>query len=64
MQQGTPSAPLDGALHAVDDSRTEGREPARENPSEFCPVCHRRLAPRACKLICECGYYMSCSDYY
>ena len=25
----------------------------------------RRLAERKCKLYCEqCGYYMSCSDYY
>jgi len=40
------------------------REPGKEYASEFCPVCHRRLAARACKLICACGYYMSCSDYY
>ena len=31
----------------------------------FCPVCSTRLAARKCKLICEqCGYYMSCADYY
>lgn len=40
------------------------REPGAEYASEFCPVCSRRLAARACKLVCSCGYYMSCSDYY
>ncbi len=31
----------------------------------YCPRCSARLAARNCKLICpECGYYMSCSDFY
>ncbi len=31
----------------------------------YCPVCSTRLAQRKCKLFCEqCGYYMSCADYY
>jgi len=31
----------------------------------FCPVCSLRLAGRKCKLCCEqCGYYVSCADYY
>ena len=31
----------------------------------FCPRCSARLASRSCKLICaDCGYYMSCSDFY
>jgi hypothetical protein len=41
--------------------------PLREDsePMLFCPVCSRRLAERKCKLFCEqCGYYMSCADYY
>ena len=39
---------------------------AREDePMLYCPVCSRRLAERKCKLYCEqCGYYMSCADYY
>lgn len=40
------------------------RGPGVEYASEFCPVCSQRLAARACKLVCACGYYMSCSDYY
>jgi hypothetical protein len=41
-------------------------KPAAENePMLYCPVCSRRLAERKCKLFCEqCGYYMSCADYY
>lgn len=43
-------------------------EPARaeaDEPMLWCPVCSRRLEPRKCKLFCEqCGYYMSCADYY
>ena len=40
--------------------------PADESePMLYCPVCSRRLTERKCKLFCEqCGYYMSCADYY
>jgi Zn finger protein HypA/HybF involved in hydrogenase expression len=38
---------------------------SEEEPMLYCPVCSRRLAERKCKLLCEqCGYYMSCADYY
>jgi len=31
----------------------------------YCPRCSARLRARSCKLICpDCGYYMSCSDFY
>ncbi len=44
---------------------TEPRSPSEHEPMLFCPVCSRRLAERKCKLYCEqCGYYMSCADYY
>jgi hypothetical protein len=34
-------------------------------PMLYCPVCSTRLAERKCKLFCEqCGYYLSCADYY
>jgi hypothetical protein len=48
--------------------QTEGEAiPAPEDaePMLYCPVCGRRLAESKCKLFCEqCGYYMSCADYY
>jgi hypothetical protein len=29
-----------------------------------CASCGARMEERKCKLICRCGYYLSCSDYY
>jgi hypothetical protein len=29
-----------------------------------CANCGARMDQRKCKLICECGYFLSCSDYY
>ena len=41
---------------------------AREvHPERICPNCGASLLERKCKLLCpnrECGYYMSCSDFY
>jgi hypothetical protein len=38
---------------------------AGQEPMLYCPRCSARLVPLKCKLICEqCGYYMSCADYY
>lgn len=31
----------------------------------ICPTCGHQLTGRRCKLICtQCGYYLSCADYY
>ena len=36
-----------------------------DEPMLYCPVCSTRLEQRQCKLFCgQCGYYMSCADYY
>jgi hypothetical protein len=29
-----------------------------------CANCGAQMIDRACKMICECGYFLSCSDYY
>ena len=48
----------------ADDKRLE-LEATPEPAMLFCPVCSTRLAGHRCKLICiECGYFMSCADYY
>jgi hypothetical protein len=32
---------------------------------QICPTCSHRLTGHHCKLICtNCGYYLSCADYY
>jgi len=30
----------------------------------ICLNCGATLTERACKLVCACGYFASCSDYY
>jgi hypothetical protein len=35
------------------------------DPSRFCPTCSTDLVEQKCKLKCpQCGYYLSCSDFY
>jgi len=29
-----------------------------------CANCGARMIERKCKLMCSCGYFLSCSDYY
>lgn len=52
----------------VNESDTQQRtapKSSEDEPMLYCPVCSTRLTPRKCKLICEqCGYYLSCADYY
>lgn len=46
--------------------------PAKGEPADFdravvittCANCGARMIERKCKLICACGYFLSCSDYY
>lgn len=48
-----------------ENERTPNPERNSEQPMLYCPVCNHRLVNRRCKLICEqCGYFMSCADYY
>lgn len=48
---------------SVEESVTN--RPGEEEPMLYCPVCSLRLDQRKCKLFCQqCGYYMSCADYY
>jgi len=31
--------------------------------AEHCPQCGRAMQSHRCKLVCECGYFMSCSEF-
>jgi len=36
-----------------------------EHHSVFCPTCSSRLTESRCKLVCRnCGYFLSCADFY
>ena len=61
----------DGAetREAAGDLRSDEMRRTRSSsePSRTCPNCGAPLLERKCKLICpnaQCGYYMSCSDFY
>jgi hypothetical protein len=36
-----------------------------EHHCQICPTCSHQLTGHHCKLVCtQCGYYLSCTDYY
>jgi hypothetical protein len=40
-------------------------EPRTLHPERFCPNCSAELKVSRCKLGCpQCGFYLSCSDFY
>ena len=45
----------------VDDAETE---PDPGLLMLTCANCGATMDERKCKLICRCGYFLSCSDYY
>jgi hypothetical protein len=63
-----PAAQL--AIRLVDADNgvvEEGVLPAAIDPGIVvltCANCGARMDERKCKLICDCGYFLSCSDYY
>jgi ribosomal protein S27AE len=48
---------------AQDKNRAEVGQPVHHQ--QICPNCNHLLTGHHCKLVCtQCGYYLSCSDYY
>ncbi len=48
-------------IHLLDDG------PFEPDPGAIiltCANCGAQMDERKCKLICRCGYFLSCSDYY
>jgi hypothetical protein len=60
------SEPAVAALSRA-ESGPGGRDTEPDDPGELvltCANCGARMDERKCKLICRCGYFLSCSDYY
>jgi hypothetical protein len=61
-----PGTPEPRPIRLLDEDE---REPVREtrDPAALvltCANCGATMDERKCKLICRCGYFASCSDYY
>lgn len=55
---------MDNSMHQESDKKEEESQPDPEELIWTCANCGARMDERKCKLICECGYFASCSDYY
>jgi hypothetical protein len=51
---------------AVNFSQCEAKPTPRvDHHCQICPTCGFQLTGHRCKLVCtQCGYYLSCADYY
>ncbi|MFL5756676.1 MAG: hypothetical protein ACJ77N_10295 [Chloroflexota bacterium] len=59
----TPTSP---SLLLLDEPPATEQDAAPPDPGELlltCASCGARMEDRRCKLICRCGYFLSCSDY-
>ena len=59
-----PAAPIGTPLRLIE---LESSDVEPEDPGDLmltCANCGARMDDRKCKLICRCGYFLSCSDYY
>ena len=65
MIEGRPSE--FSPLVFLDDGDDEGDTVVAADPGTViltCANCGAQMDERKCKLICRCGYFLSCSDYY
>ncbi len=52
---------------AHDDESVGAAPPVDVDPAALiltCANCGATMDERKCKLVCRCGYFLSCSDYY
>jgi hypothetical protein len=65
-QRATAAAPHAGTLPFIvlDDEPIASEQPDPAALVLTCANCGARMDERKCKLICSCGYFASCSDYY
>jgi hypothetical protein len=52
------------AIHMLDGDEPEPRAGDPGTVILTCANCGAEMIERKCKLICRCGYFLSCSDYY
>lgn len=60
-QPGERGEPVLQPIRLLDD------DPSEPDPGAIiltCANCGAQMDERKCKLICRCGYFLSCSDYY
>jgi len=59
--------PVSGAPHLDGDRPILAAGSLADDPATLiltCANCGAAMDERKCKLICSCGYFLSCSDYY
>lgn len=59
--------PVAAPLHMLDDDADSAETAPDDDPGRViltCANCGAAMDERKCKLICRCGYFLSCSDYY
>jgi len=59
-----PLTVLSVAAAAATDARATAEEIDPGTLLLTCANCGAAMDERKCKLICTCGYFLSCSDYY
>jgi hypothetical protein len=68
MADGMAATEPRGTIRFVDaGSATTADDDAATDPALLvltCANCGARMDERKCKLVCRCGYFASCSDYY